>query len=333
MMLRALVFTMLAPVSQVTFARNFVADVLTSMPKIFTDIEYTACLYITGQAFDHSWNHTTMKFEREDPQCVDVQANELFHTVKLLLSVFPFWIRLMQSLRSYHDSKSRKHLFNALKYCTSLSTVLLSFVHGKWTALWVVMSVVSTAYTFTWDVLLDWGLGPDFIRRALHGDEFGSVSSWCMLRPVRLYPRWVYYFAIGFDFVAKFGWAINISPGQRVMKQHAVLLLGCLELLRRAQWAMLRLEWEDIHRSFQDGNIPRRELLQEVLASTSNSFSTLTELRMSRQNTENVAIEQCQSHSSNDVFKDEEDGRKQILLETVVSDVQVGHAHQSCTGM
>ena len=34
-----------------------------------------------------------------------------------------------------------------------------------------------------------------------------------------------------------------------MVQQHIILLLGCLELLRRAQWALLRVEWEQHHRN------------------------------------------------------------------------------------
>jgi len=32
--------------------------------------------------------------------------------------------------------------------------------------------------------------------------------------------------------LARLGWAVYISPGQRVVEQHIILLLGCVELLR-----------------------------------------------------------------------------------------------------
>tara|TARA_B110001452_G_scaffold261377_1_gene260109 strand:+ start:1803 stop:2054 length:252 start_codon:yes stop_codon:yes gene_type:complete len=44
--------------------------------------------------------------------------------------------------------------------------------------------------------------------------------------------------------VARLTWALYISPGQQVVEQHVILVMGCIELLRRAQWALLRLEWE-----------------------------------------------------------------------------------------
>ena len=59
-----------------------------------------------------------------------------------------------------------------------------------------------------------------------------------------VYPAWAYYAAGTTNGLARLTWALYISPGQQVVQQHVILLLGCLELLRRAQWALLRLEWE-----------------------------------------------------------------------------------------
>jgi hypothetical protein len=55
-------------------------------------------------------------------------------------------------------------------------------------------------------------------------------------------------------------WAIYISPGQKVVQQHVILVLGCVELLRRAQWALLRLEWEQHCQDLKAMEAAQREL-------------------------------------------------------------------------
>lgn len=64
----------------------------------------------------------------------------------------------------------------------------------------------------------------------------------------RRYPGYVYNLAAGTNALARLGWAVYISPGQQVVQQHTILLLGCVELMRRAQWAAIRLEWEQLTR-------------------------------------------------------------------------------------
>lgn len=42
----------------------------------------------------------------------------------------------------------------------------------------------------------------------------------------------------------RLGWALYISPAQVYVQQHIILVLGCIELLRRTMWAVFRVEWE-----------------------------------------------------------------------------------------
>ena len=47
---------------------------------------------------------------------------------------------------------------------------------------------------------------------------------------------------------------VSAAPGQQVIANHATLLLGALELLRRAQWALFRLEFEQICRAVSEAS-------------------------------------------------------------------------------
>ena len=141
----------------------------------------------------------------------------------------------MQCLRAYADTRASRHLANALKYCTSISVVVLSFLSSRGEAFatcWLVASAVSSAFAFGWDVVMDWGLRP-----------WAFATSRPAARPF-LYPPWCYYAAACTNGAARLTWALYISPGQRVVQQHVILVLGCVELLRRAQWALFRVEFE-----------------------------------------------------------------------------------------
>lgn len=51
-MMRQLLAVLCSPFSDVTFLRTFMADILCSMPRIFTDLQYTICIYATGRYWD-----------------------------------------------------------------------------------------------------------------------------------------------------------------------------------------------------------------------------------------------------------------------------------------
>lgn len=106
----------------------------------------------------------------------------------------PAWFRFAQCLRRYRDTKEAfPHLLNAVKYGTSFFVVIFSYLHltnkskffiyltyynansvtnfirsqteyyalsteNPYFYLWLTASVVSSCFTYTWDVKLDWGL-------------------------------------------------------------------------------------------------------------------------------------------------------------------------------
>jgi hypothetical protein len=236
-LLRSLAKLLLSPVFAAPFSSTFVADALTSMPKIFSDGLATACLYTTGAIFRVRYDQATHALAGlEGDTCTDKEPR--FQAAHFSLSVLPFWIRLMQCLRGYAADREARHLWNALKYCTSITVVVLSF----WStveapalkALWFGTACASTLFAYVWDLRMDWGH-----PALLPPPQPGAPSP-----PPRRYPRWCFDVAAATNALARLGWAVYISPNQQVVRQHMVLLLGCVELMRRAQWAAFRLEWE-----------------------------------------------------------------------------------------
>ena len=255
-----------APFASPSFAASFVADVFTSMPKCFIDLLFATCIYASGEAFAvGAWRHTNHTFEHELTVCTP--SDPTYKIANSLLTVLPFVIRLLQCARQIYDATKggktgdgwRQPAANALKYCTSLLVQLISLFGGRNNTTtyhaWLTASIVSTLFAFSWDVLIDWGLGPQPLRRAVRriltpsapkGGEYTGASYW--LRVVRVFPDSWYVAGILADFVARLGWAVYISPGQQVVANHTTLLLGTVELIRRAIWALFRLEWEQILR-------------------------------------------------------------------------------------
>ena len=46
----------------------------------------------------------------------------------------------------------------------------------------------------------------------------------------------------------RLGWAVYISPNQTLLADDIILLLAAVELLRRFQWSIFRIEWEYVKR-------------------------------------------------------------------------------------
>lgn len=78
-----------------------------------------------------------------------------------------------------------------------------------------------------------------------HLRGLGSLRSQnLLLRDSLHFAPSTYYVAIALNFVMRLGWALIISPDQPYLQQHYILVLGAVELLRRFQWAIFRVEWE-----------------------------------------------------------------------------------------
>ncbi|XP_032664967.1 xenotropic and polytropic retrovirus receptor 1-like isoform X2 [Odontomachus brunneus] len=224
-----------APFFYVGFADFWLADQLNSLHTVFLDFQYFVCFYIQNS----SWTDVT-------ETCI---MREL--SMRPFVACLPAWFRFAQCLRRYRDTKEAfPHLVNAVKYATSFFVVIFSYLHlrsSKYYALstknpyfylWLIVSMVSSCFTYTWDVKLDWGL---FDSRA------GENK---FLREEIVYSSpYYYYFAIVEDFILRFGWAFSLSLTEMgyVHADLMVSIVAPLEVFRRFVWNFFRLENEHLN--------------------------------------------------------------------------------------
>lgn len=239
---------LMAPFVSPTFFTIYMADVFTSMIKVFQDFAWTACFLLSGDF---------LKSEDSKQASVHIWQNSLWYKNILipLICLFPLWIRFNQCLRRYTDTGKRMpNLANALKYAMSQTVTLFGAFHPlylmhrqhdehgiKWfQVFWMALFVSSSLYSFFWDVFMDWGLGDA---------KFGYLSQRLM------YPnRSTYYCVILLDIVLRFMWVLTLVPPQsgarfEIPQYLSAVTMG-LELMRRTIWGFFRLENE--HRSNTD---------------------------------------------------------------------------------
>ena len=238
------------PFSKPSRIRNLLTDILCSMPKLFTDAQYTAQLYIT---FDSS------------AAIQEVPKTNWYAVLTLFLTILPYSLRLMQVARSHHENPDQMNLWNMLKYLLSICVTLLNTarVHStgdtqtKLSFMWVVVASCTTAFSYYWDIVVGWGLCDT------------QSKNW-MLRDELYFPNWVYYVCICCNFLMRLCWALNISPGQPYLAQNFILIIGCTELLRRALWIIMCIEYQAVKR------IKNAELFQPNFADLQNMNLELT---------------------------------------------------------
>ncbi|KAJ6959312.1 hypothetical protein NC653_037590 [Populus alba x Populus x berolinensis] len=215
----------------ITFADFFVADILTSMSKVFSDLERSVCRMVHRQVATIAW------FEA-DSVCGS-------HSIGIPIAlVLPYIFRLFQCLRQYKDTKEKTTLFNALKYSTAVPVIFLSALKyhvlpDSWTnfyrPLWLLSGVINSLYSFYWDVTRDWDLScftrifkynkPSLCSYLLHG------------------RKWVYFWVIGSNFILRLAWTYKLSAHLR-HNYLTVFTITALEMIRRFQWVFFRVENE-----------------------------------------------------------------------------------------
>ncbi|KAG8995278.1 hypothetical protein FRB93_001172 [Tulasnella sp. JGI-2019a] len=262
----------------VYFCDVILADIFTSFAKVLGDIWVSINMLMPGgsllmAAVDlHGWSEWM---------------------VPVLISL-PFVIRFRQCIAEYSGSgyTNTRPLFNAIKYASSFPVIFLSAMqkivvadikatkgaeealHTTWHGehrifrLWLLFLVISSVYSFWWDVTNDWGL--DLLRRksdppvalpstnvtlnAPHRPQHPSPSHFHLqpnhpygLRTPLLfgYPI-LYYAAIILNLVLRFTWSMKLSPHLHTFAEleAGVFMVEACELLRRWLWVFFRVEWE-----------------------------------------------------------------------------------------
>ena len=145
----------------------------------------------------------------------------------------PIW-RSMQCCRQMYDESiyfGTNNFYNLLKYQSSLCTTMLSFIMGLYDGqtkqilmyCWILSSVISTIYSYYWDLKKDWGFLTNSKNRFLRDDLCFS-------------PK-VYYYVFVSNFLLRLAWVFNISPDIQVLilgnKDLFTFIIGFLEMFRR----------------------------------------------------------------------------------------------------
>ncbi|KAK4266747.1 hypothetical protein QN277_023628 [Acacia crassicarpa] len=237
------------PLQPITFPDFFLADIFTSMSKVFSDLERSVCRMVNKQVATIAWLEA-------DSVCGS-------HSIAIpMVLVLPYLWRLLQCLRQYKDTKERTCLFNALKYSTAFPVIFLSALKyhvfpEKWISLyrplWLLSSVVNSLYSFYWDITRDWDLSN--FSRIFKFNKPSLVSNLFYGR------KWLYFWVIGSNFLLRCSWTYKLSAHLR-HNYLTVFTITALEMFRRFQWVFFRVEneWNKMTRSgVQLTEIPREE--------------------------------------------------------------------------
>jgi xenotropic and polytropic murine leukemia virus receptor xpr1, putative (fragment) len=141
---------------------------------------------------------------------------------------------------------------NAGKYSTTFFVVIFSVlakstqdsytnsIENPFFLLWILSMVVSSCYTYIWDVKMDWGLF----------ESNSDQIEYPFLREEIVYSSPIfYYIAIIEDLILRFGWTLSVSLIEIgiINADLMVTILAPLEIFRRFIWNFFRLENEHLN--------------------------------------------------------------------------------------
>nr|GAT52934.1 signal transduction protein [Mycena chlorophos] len=221
---------------RVEFSDFWLGDQFCSLSFPLSNIPLIVCVYVHGLS----------------PEWRECGNSSNLWPLNFLLAILPFFVRFVQSVKRYADSKVQTHLVNAGKYAAGC---FAQFWYIFWRhrgspfdavfALWVIFNTAYTVYALTWDLLMDWSLLRVHVRYKL-------------LRKDLIYTHiWLYYFAIITNTILRFLWLLYIpAKGPDAMLRS--FIVGFWEIVRRWQWNFYRLENEQI------GNADQYRATREV---------------------------------------------------------------------
>lgn len=215
------------PSNCIMFSEVLLADMLTSLSKVFKDFGITLiAIYAKYSGTDIFLLH-----------------NEGMIVIALFASL-PFAIRIQQCYIQLDnsDDATQKILIalNLLKYISALPpiwlSVIASLVHTNSYINTITLAtlIINSLISFLWDLIMDWGI----VRVSKHRVK---------LRDCYLFPSPFYLVVIFCNFILRFSWLANrLQFLRHLHSSELIFLVEILEILRRSMWNMLRIEWEII---------------------------------------------------------------------------------------
>jgi len=176
-----------------------------------------------------------------------------------IIAALPLVIRLLQCARRYYDGREIKHLVNLGKYVAAIVVVIAGVASGHESiGAILLVSVLSTYYSASWDTVMDFGLAPQDLavplpsRRRID-EPLAGVQRQARDRPLDMgrFAPMFYWTAVLSNLLMRHAWVLSLLPitilsSNIFVREGFKIALAAVEIARRAQWAILRFEHEQL---------------------------------------------------------------------------------------
>ena len=209
---------------KIEFKHIWFTDQLTSLIGPLRDLEYTACYYF----------HYFDTYEEKKRLCSQRRP------ILVLLACFPHFVRFLQCVRvCYDEGKLFPSALNCGKYLFSILLAVSSYYASTvsfFSKTWLLIGVVSTIYSFSWDIKMDYGM-------------LQKGANYPLRNKLSYSKKQVYYVALILNFFMRFAWGLTITPDYVytfVRPEFFLMLLYLIEMFRRGMWNFFRVELKHI---------------------------------------------------------------------------------------
>ena len=207
----------------IEFKHIWFMDQLTSLIGPMRDFEYTLCYY----------SYYVNPFQTRELFCSNTR------TIYLIIAIFPNLFRCLQVGRQIIDNgKVCPYIFNIGKYTFNIIVATFSFLsnsHPSYFVFWFISAFISGCYSSYWDIKMDFG----YFEK--------GAKNWPLRDNSKFKNQILCKLAIPIDIILRFLWMLSISHEimERIIKpEFLALILYTLEMVRRAQWNFIRVEYE-----------------------------------------------------------------------------------------
>ncbi|XP_038889138.1 phosphate transporter PHO1 homolog 9-like isoform X2 [Benincasa hispida] len=217
-----------APFYKVSLQDFFLADQLTSQVQAYRSLQFYICYYMWGD------------FIRRSNRCFQSKIFEAFFFV---VAIIPYWIRTLQCLRRLVEEKDVEHVFNGLKYFSTIVAIAMRTGHDLnmgmiWRILAAISSAIATILGTYWDIVEDWGL----LQR-------NSKNPW-LRDKLLISNKSVYFVAIVLNILLRLAWmqsVLGLREAPFIHRQTLIAIVAVLEIIRRGIWNFFRMENEHLN--------------------------------------------------------------------------------------
>lgn len=161
----------------------------------------------------------------------------------LLIHIVFLWPRFVKIYKTcllirLNKVKNRKELLrnylSILKQLIMLTANTLAYYvregHRELFALWIAFQILSSTYTFLWDIKMDWGLFSTSGHKRV-----------CLRRALAYNKQIVYYGAVFLDLNLKLAWLLGFSG---LGPELVAFTQQMLEVFRRFMWNCFKIEYQ-----------------------------------------------------------------------------------------